>query len=42
MREADISAVELPGLPATEPWGDVNILSKAIIVVLAFLKAGFT
>ena len=29
-------------LPAAEPRGDVNILSKAIIVVLAFLKARFT
>ena len=29
-------------LSAAEPWGDVNILSKAIIVVLALLKAGFS
>ena len=28
-------------LPATEPLGDVDIRSKAIIAVLPFMKAGF-
>ena len=41
MREADISAIEFSTVSAAEPWGDVNILSKAIIVVFALLKAGF-